>query len=230
MSELSLYTTAYGLAEQYHRGQKYGELDYFRAHVRPVAKETSRHKLVLSGEVDMHDAGMVGLLHDILEDTECTEDILREFEIPEQVITAVKLLTKVPGYKEDQYFEDIVRNPLALVAKASDMTVNLSNSVRDGNRKRIMKYTRQLPMLFPLSKTQPTHEKMFHVGETYEMVGGGSVEIVVENTEYRGYETVACADGVYRYNRPGSYGRVTGTGFNRPDPRNLKRIEGFKEQ
>ncbi len=67
---------------------------------------------------------ITALFHDLLEDTDATEEeILRLSD--ENVLTAVKLLTKYKGYEMSAYVENIRRNPIAFAVKAADRLHNL---------------------------------------------------------------------------------------------------------
>lgn len=66
-----------------------------------------------------------------------------------------------------------------------------------------------------------SYKPMFVIGATYLTEGGESIRIVSESRTHGGhYDTVLGSDNIYRYDRRGDRGRVTGT---KPgDPRNLK--------
>lgn len=70
---------------------------------------------------------------------------------------------------------------------------------------------------------------MFGVGATYETQAGDMVRVIGRSCKYRGYETLKCSDGKYRYDRSTNSidaGRVTGTGTvddNYSCPDNFKR-------
>ena len=70
------------------------------------------------------DYQLAGLFHDLLEDTDATEEEIRDLS-NENVLTAVKLLTKHPGYSEKDYISNILENPIAKVVKAEDRINNL---------------------------------------------------------------------------------------------------------
>ncbi len=70
---------------------------------------------------------VVGLFHDLLEDTDCTENEILELS-NENVLEAVKLLTKVPGYVMSEYIENISKNKIAKMVKLADRIHNLSEA------------------------------------------------------------------------------------------------------
>jgi len=68
----------------------------------------------------------IAWLHDVLEDTELTDEDLREQGIPDAVIEAVQALTKVDGESYEQYLDRVVANPAAARVKKADIAHNLS--------------------------------------------------------------------------------------------------------
>ncbi len=68
------------------------------------------------------------ILHDILEDTDVTEDDILELT-DEDVLSAVKLLTKDKGYEMQSYIKNIKENEIALFVKLADRVHNLRSAV-----------------------------------------------------------------------------------------------------
>ena len=66
---------------------------------------------------------IVGVLHDVLEDTDATEAEVGEFG--EDVLEAVKLLTRPDGMTEDEYVASILENPMAAIVKSVDKAHNV---------------------------------------------------------------------------------------------------------
>lgn len=70
---------------------------------------------------------VAGLFHDLLEDTDATEEeILRLSN--ENVLEAVKLLTKKTGYIMSEYIGNISKNEMAKMVKLADRVHNLSET------------------------------------------------------------------------------------------------------
>ncbi|MDE6678819.1 MAG: HD domain-containing protein [Ruminococcus sp.] len=65
----------------------------------------------------------VALLHDVIEDTEVTFEQLEQ-EFPEEVITALRLLTHNKNTDYFDYIEKIVSNPVARKVKLADIEHN----------------------------------------------------------------------------------------------------------
>lgn len=102
------------LAVQTHRGQvdKAG---------RPLILHALRVMLSLDSEVEK----IVGVLHDVIEDTGHTLNTLRGLGYPEEVVRAVECLTKREGERYEQFVERIKGNPVARRVKIADLEDNL---------------------------------------------------------------------------------------------------------
>ena len=66
----------------------------------------------------------VALLHDVLEDTAVTEDMLKSFGFEDKIIRAVKLLTHGAEDTYDAYLEKMTVSRLAMKIKCADMADN----------------------------------------------------------------------------------------------------------
>jgi (p)ppGpp synthase/HD superfamily hydrolase len=108
--------TAISLALKYHEGQidKAG-LPYILHPLRVM--EAVRHR----GEVYM----CVGVLHDILEDTDCTHEILDK-ELGATIADLVLILTKDKDESYDNYIKVVAMSRVATAVKFADMADNCS--------------------------------------------------------------------------------------------------------
>ena len=104
-------------ATQKHKGQKrIGGIDYI---THPIAVcEMVKEKGY--GE----DYQITALFHDLLEDTDATESEILSLS-NQNVLDAVKLLTKQKGYDMKTYVDNIKNNPIAFVVKGADRLHNL---------------------------------------------------------------------------------------------------------
>ena len=128
---------AWGLAEKFHFGQMYGKEEY-TYHLAAVVTR-------LSEEYDDR-AEVIGILHDILEDTACTECLLREL-FDKDIVDAIVALSKQNGEAYDAYIARVKANPLALKIKLHDSKCNMSESLKRGDMKRVRKYANQIMLL-----------------------------------------------------------------------------------
>ena len=108
---------ALDFATEKHKGQKrIGGDDYI---THPVAV-CEKVKNLGFGE----DYQITALFHDLLEDTNATEEEIL-FYGSQNVLTAVKLLTKEKGYDMKTYIDGIKANPIAFAVKSADRLHNL---------------------------------------------------------------------------------------------------------
>ncbi len=127
-----LLNSARELAVRMHKGQvdKAGE-DYF-FHLSRVSAmgKTEEEKIV-------------GLLHDLVEDTSGTLEDLREAGFPKVIVDAVDSMTKRKGEKYLDYLARVKSNPLAKVVKLNDIAGNSApgriNKISKSDRVRLVK-------------------------------------------------------------------------------------------
>lgn len=110
---------ANNLAQHFHRGQKYGEYDYFEYHLRGVVELLSEVSILPVNE----DMISVALLHDILEDTSCTYETLENI-FGFTVAASVSILTKTEGEAIEQYLFGVCSNRTARIVKFADSLFN----------------------------------------------------------------------------------------------------------
>lgn len=70
---------------------------------------------------------ITALFHDLLEDTDATENEIL-FLGGEKVLQAVKILTKTPGYVMKDYVSAIKQNPVAYAVKGADRLNNVESA------------------------------------------------------------------------------------------------------
>ena len=108
---------ALNYATKKHKGQKRIGGDDYITHPIAVCEMVKKQGY---GE----DYQITALFHDLLEDTSATEDEILEYG-NQNVLTAVKLLTKEKGYDMARYVGAIKNNPIAFVVKGADRLHNL---------------------------------------------------------------------------------------------------------
>ena len=99
------YKAAYDFAAKKHEGQYRKGGEPYITHPAAVAE-------ILRQNGYNEDYQITALFHDLLEDTDATEDEIRSLG-GEEVLTAVKLLTKSEGYVMEEYVGAIKQNPMA---------------------------------------------------------------------------------------------------------------------
>lgn len=81
---------------------------------------TILHKLKTTDE----ELQCIGVLHDVVEDTDVTYQDLREAGCTERIIDGVRALTKVPGETLDEYKQRVFSNVDAMKVKREDLRHN----------------------------------------------------------------------------------------------------------
>lgn len=116
-------------ASQKHKGQKRKGGEDYITHPISVFEMVKKQGY---GE----DFQITALFHDLLEDTDATEQEILQYA-NQNVLTAVKLLTKQKGYDMQTYIRGIKNNQIAFVVKKADRLHNLQSALTtDGEFKR----------------------------------------------------------------------------------------------
>lgn len=85
------------------------------------------HPITVSKLCQTKEAKIVGLLHDVVEDTNVTLKDLEEF-FSSDIIEAIRLVTKTEGFNIDEYYQNIKNNKIAKEVKLADLTHNMDLS------------------------------------------------------------------------------------------------------
>lgn len=133
---MSNYETALKLAKQAHKGQKdMGGADYID------------HPIRVSKRGKTEEQKIVGLLHDVIEDSDLTFKDLRKYGFSEDIIRAVGLLTKLTNNESyDDFIDRIIRsgNQTAIRVKINDLLDNMDTkrlkNVTSKDIERVRKY------------------------------------------------------------------------------------------
>lgn len=136
MTDLEL---ARAIAAKLHAGQKYGE-DEYTVHLAEVEAAVVS---MFPGEDRLP---IIAQLHDILEDTACTQTLLRTL-FDEDIVKAVVNLTYAPAEGRNAYLHRCKSNELSRKVKMADSYCNLTRSLMRGDMKRVKKYGETLAAL-----------------------------------------------------------------------------------
>lgn len=130
--ELSQIEIALEIAMKAHRGQR--DLD---------GKPVILHPLTVALKGNNEEEIVVGLLHDVVEDTDWTFDDLLKEGITKEVVDALRLLT----HKKEEKYLDYVRriaasqNSIAINVKCNDLEHNLERGRAGDHLKQVAKHT-----------------------------------------------------------------------------------------
>lgn len=90
------------------------------------------------------DEKICGILHDLVEDTNCTFDDIKKESFSDEIISALKCLTKNKNENYDVFINRVLTNKLAIAVKINDLTDNLDvkrlEKITEEDMKRINKY------------------------------------------------------------------------------------------
>lgn len=131
---------AFEIAKEAHAGQtdKAG-LDYIL------------HPQQVAAMVTTDEQKAVALLHDIIEDTDVTASELLAKGLPDNVVEAVKALTKKPNQNYAAYLAGVKKNRLATAVKLADLKHNSDMSrlgkITQKDRERAEKYRKAIEYL-----------------------------------------------------------------------------------
>ena len=99
-----------------------------------------------------YDEKIVGVLHDLVEDTDWTFDKLLEEGFPPHIVDALRCVTKI---SDDEPYEEFIKrvktNPLAVAVKLNDLTDNMDirrlPDLTDKDVQRLRKYLQAYRLL-----------------------------------------------------------------------------------
>ncbi len=99
-------------------------------------------RVMLAGQTE--EEMICGILHDVIEDTPVSIDMIRKEGFSENVLTALEAVTKRNGESYDDFIERIAMNPLAVNVKLYDLHDNLNRTrietYQEADEKRHQKY------------------------------------------------------------------------------------------
>lgn len=155
MNNQELLEKAIGIAVSAHRGQK----DRYGA---PYIL----HPLRVMQRLSTPDQQIVGVLHDVVEDTDWTFERLAEEGFPDSLLEALKAVTKTKEEDYDDFVKRSAANPLARRVKLADLEDNMdlrrTGEVTEKDLPRLLKYVKAWRFLsdgqqVPDNKKAPKH-------------------------------------------------------------------------
>lgn len=105
----------------------YAMICAFLAHGNKKDKEGEsyyKHPLNVAKSVNEKNEKIVAILHDVLEDSNITENNLRAMGFSDEIILAVKALTRGKLQSYSSYLEQVCKNPIAKNVKLADVKDN----------------------------------------------------------------------------------------------------------
>ena len=140
--------TAAGISSEFHFGQvdKAGK-PYYEHPKRVADSIMAEYNFdIINDECKIFalKCSTVAYLHDVLEDTKCTEEYLRSHRIPDDVIDGIKSVTRNDDESYGDFVKRAAQNPFGKIVKLHDLEDNLDvkrlNHLTTGDLNRINKY------------------------------------------------------------------------------------------
>lgn len=104
----------------------------YRAHANQKDKDGLKYffhpmrvAISILNETKDYQLATIAILHDIIEDTDCTLRSLKKLNFPQYILIAVDLLTKRKNVSYERYLDRISANKLAIKVKIKDLKDNL---------------------------------------------------------------------------------------------------------
>lgn len=110
----ALLQKAIDIATQAHRGQ-----------VDKAGAAYIEHPMRVMAACQTIDEKIVAVLHDVVEDTDLTFEMLAAEGFPPHIIAALRHITKKEGEPYDKFIARVKKNPLATAVKLNDLTDNM---------------------------------------------------------------------------------------------------------
>lgn len=154
-----MYERALKFAKKYHKGQK-----------RRGGKDYITHCIAVADVAEGEEFKVIALLHDILEDTKCTYNILANefgFFIAEIILT----LTKRNNEKYKNYLERISCTMITAIIKMADIKHNLNDNPTKKQKRKYKKALKFIPKC--IKKRNKKFDKMFGNGKIYNLLEEG---------------------------------------------------------
>lgn len=131
---MSTLQRAIEIATEAHKGQ-----------FDKAGKEYIGHPLRVMEMGNTEDEKIVGVLHDVIEDTDWTFEKLAEEGFSKEIVSALRCVTKLSENENyDDFIERVKKNPLAVAVKINDLTDNMDIRrlpyLSDKDVKRLKKY------------------------------------------------------------------------------------------
>ena len=113
------------------------------------------HPLRIMLALETDEERIVGVLHDVVEDSEWTFEMLEQEGFSETILTALASVTAIPGEAYDTFIARAAKNPVGRRVKQADLADNMDlkriNEPTDKDFERLKKYRKAYTMLQSLN-------------------------------------------------------------------------------
>lgn len=126
-------------------------LDAHTGQTDKAGKPYILHPLRVMQHLETETEQIVGVLHDVVEDSEYTFEDLENCGFPNEAIAAIKLVTKQPGVDYQAYLANIKSNSIARNVKLADLQDNMNlqrlQTITEKDLQRQAKYKKAVDFL-----------------------------------------------------------------------------------
>lgn len=126
-------------------------LDAHTGQTDKAGKPYILHPLRVMQQLETETEQIVGVLHDVVEDSEYTFEDLENCGFPNEAIAAIKLVTKQPGVDYQAYLANIKSNSIARNVKLADLQDNMNlqrlQTITEKDLQRQAKYQKAVDFL-----------------------------------------------------------------------------------
>lgn len=126
-------------------------LDAHTGQTDKAGKPYILHPLRVMQQLKTETEQIVGVLHDVVEDSEYTFEDLENCDFPNKAIAAIKLVTKQPSVDYQAYLASIKSNPIARNVKLADLRDNMNlqrlQTITEKDLQRQAKYKKAVEFL-----------------------------------------------------------------------------------
>ncbi|WP_442638202.1 GTP pyrophosphokinase [Rossellomorea marisflavi] len=136
----TLCQIAHSIAEKYHKNQ-----------VDKAGMPYMIHVTTVASKVMTCDEHVVALLHDVIEDTECSATDLTDYGIPVRLVRSIEAMTRLEGETYAEFILRVKKDPIARKVKLADLEHNMDETrmsdpsqYPDSLRKRYLKAKKEL--------------------------------------------------------------------------------------
>jgi (p)ppGpp synthase/HD superfamily hydrolase len=102
------------------------------------------HPLRIMTKLETDTERIIGVLHDVIEDTDFALDDLRKMGYPDTIVEALDALSRREGESYEAFIQRIKPNPLAVRVKLQDLLDNMdirrSALLQEGDLERLQRY------------------------------------------------------------------------------------------
>lgn len=132
------------IAKEVHKEDRYGGKVYFDYHLMNVYRRAIE---LVDSEKEKEVVGIVAIFHDIVEDHDYPVEMIVELFGKKIADAVVAMSFDKENESREEYYERVLKNPIAKIVKIADASENRFNCELDGDDKRFAYYDKIVKMM-----------------------------------------------------------------------------------